>query len=83
MYRASDTNLKRAVAVKGLPESRQRIEIGLRGFSVKRSSGITDRPEHRPPFMGWRSAGVSGLVMELIEGPSSQTASPAVRRPQA
>src|SRR5262245_3333431 len=71
VYRATDTNLKRAVAIKVLPESvatdRDRLARFQREAEVLAS---LNHPNIAAIYGIERSAGVSALVMELVEGPT-------------
>ena len=71
VYRASDTNLKRAVAIKVLPESvaadRDRLARFQREAEVLASLNHTNIAA----IYGLeRSDGVTALVMEMVEGPT-------------
>ena len=69
VYRATDTNLKRAVAIKVLPESvatdRDRLARFQREAEVLAS---LNHPNVAAIYGLERSDGVTALVMELVEG---------------
>ena len=71
VYRATDTNLKRAVAIKVLPESvatdRDRLARFQREAEVLAS---LNHPNIAHVYGLERSTGVTALVMELVEGPT-------------
>jgi serine/threonine-protein kinase len=71
VYRATDTNLKRAVAIKVLPESvagdRERLARFGREAEVLAS---LNHPNIAAIYGLERSNGVTALVMELVEGPT-------------
>jgi eukaryotic-like serine/threonine-protein kinase len=71
VYRATDTNLKRAVAIKVLPESvatdRDRLARFQREAEVLAS---LNHPNVAAVYGLERSGGVTALVMELVEGPT-------------
>src|SRR5215216_4325885 len=71
VYRATDTNLKRAVAIKVLPESiaaeRQRLARLQREAEVLAS---LNHPNIAAIYGLERSDGATALVMELVEGPT-------------
>ena len=71
VYRATDTNLKRAVAIKVLPESiaedRERLARFQREAEVLAS---LNHPNIAAIYGLERSDGVTALVMELVEGPT-------------
>src|SRR5512145_2856289 len=71
VYRATDTNLKRAVAIKVLPESvatdRDRLARFQREAEVLAS---LNHPNIAAIYGLERSNGVTALVMELVEGPT-------------
>ena len=71
VYRATDTNLKRAVAIKVLPESVAADAERLARF--QREAEVLARLNHPniAAIYGLeRSNGVTALVMELVEGPT-------------
>jgi eukaryotic-like serine/threonine-protein kinase len=71
VYRATDTNLKRAVAIKVLPESiaddRERLARFQREAEVLAS---LNHPNIAAIYGLERFAGATALVMELVEGPT-------------
>ena len=71
VYRATDTNLKRAVAIKVLPESvatdRDRLARFQREAEVLAS---LNHPNIAAIYGLERSDGTTALVMELVEGPT-------------
>ena len=71
VYRATDTNLKRAVAIKVLPESvaadRERLARFQREAEVLAS---LNHPNIAQIYGLERSDGTTALVMELVEGPT-------------
>ncbi|MGH9255515.1 MAG: serine/threonine-protein kinase [Vicinamibacterales bacterium] len=71
VYRATDTNLKRAVAIKVLPESvaadRERLARFQREAEVLAS---LNHPNIAAIYGLERSDGITALVMELVEGPT-------------
>ena len=71
VYRATDTNLKRAVAVKVLPESvaadSERLARFQREAEVLAS---LNHPNIAAIYGLERADGISALVMELVEGPT-------------
>ena len=71
VYRATDTNLKRSVAIKVLPESvatdRDRLARFQREAEVLAS---LNHPNIAQVYGFERSTGVTALVMELVEGPT-------------
>ena len=71
VYHATDTNLKRAVAIKVLPESvaadRDRLARFQREAEVLAS---LNHPNIAAIYGLERSDGVTALVMELVEGPT-------------
>ncbi len=71
MYRATDTNLKRAVAIKVLPESvasdAERLARFQREAEVLAS---LNHPNIAAIYGLERSDGTTALVMELVEGPT-------------
>ncbi len=71
VYRATDTNLKRAVAIKVLPESVAADAERLARF--QREAEVLARLNHPniAAIYGLeRSNGIIALVMELVEGPT-------------
>src|SRR5215510_5879359 len=71
VYRATDTNLKRAVAIKVLPESvasdAERLARFQREAEVLAS---LNHPNIAAIYGLERSGGTTALVMELVEGPT-------------
>jgi len=71
VYKATDTNLKRAVAIKVLPASvaadAERLARFQREAEVLAS---LNHPNIAAIYGLERSAGITALVMELIEGPT-------------
>src|SRR5512132_3743835 len=71
VYRATDTNLKRAVAIKVLPDSiaadRERLARFQREAEVLAS---LNHPNIAAIYGLERSDGATALVMELVEGPT-------------
>src|SRR5574341_2589334 len=71
VYRATDTNLKRAVAIKVLPESvatdRDRLARFQREAEVL---ALLNHPNIAAIYGLERSDGMTALVMELVEGPT-------------
>jgi len=71
VYRATDTNLKRAVAIKVLPESvagdADRLTRFQREAEVLAS---LNHPNIAAIYGLERSGGTTALVMELVEGPT-------------
>jgi sugar lactone lactonase YvrE len=71
VYRATDTNLKRGVAIKVLPESvaadRERLARFQREAEVLAS---LNHPNIAAIYGLERSDGITALVMELVEGPT-------------
>jgi serine/threonine-protein kinase len=71
VYRAADTNLKRSVAIKVLPESMagdaERLARFQREAEVLAS---LNHPNIAAIYGLERSAGTTALVMELVEGPT-------------
>ena len=67
VYRATDTNLKRQVAIKVLPEAVAAAPSGWRGSSAK--PALLNHPNIAVIHGLEKSDGVTGLV-ELVEGPT-------------
>src|SRR5262245_9373351 len=71
VYRATDTNLKRAVAIKVLPASvaadRERLVRFQREAEVLAS---LNHPNIAAIYGLERSDGITALIMELVEGPT-------------
>jgi eukaryotic-like serine/threonine-protein kinase len=71
VYRAIDTNLKRAVAIKVLPEAVAADVDRLARFQREAEVLASLNHPNIAQIHGLeKSAGVTGLVMELIEGPT-------------
>src|SRR5687767_682224 len=71
VYRATDTNLKRAVALKVLPASVAADPDRLARFQREAEVLASLNHPHIAAIHGLeRSAGITALVMELIEGPT-------------
>jgi serine/threonine protein kinase len=70
VYRATDTNLKRAVAIKVLPESLATDAGRLARFQREAEVLAALNHPHIAAIYGLeRSDGVTALIMELVEGP--------------
>ena len=71
VYRATDTNLKRQVAIKMLPAcgSVRRRAAGAISAGSRGPRG-PEPSEHRAIYGFERTNGISALVMELVEGPT-------------
>ena len=71
VYRATDTNLKRAVAVKVLPDSFAADAGRLARFQREAEVLAALNHPHIAAIYGLeRSDGVTALIMELVEGPT-------------
>jgi eukaryotic-like serine/threonine-protein kinase len=71
VYRATDTNLKRAVAIKVLPTSVASDPDRLARFQREAEVLASLNHPHIAAIHGLeRAAGITALVMELIEGPT-------------
>jgi eukaryotic-like serine/threonine-protein kinase len=71
VYRATDTNLKRAVAIKVLPESVAADAERLARFQREAEVLASMNHPHIAAIYGLeRSDGTTALVMELVEGPT-------------
>ncbi len=71
VYRATDTNLKRAVAIKVLPEAVAADVDRLARFQREAEVLASLNHPNIAQIHGLeKSAGVTGLVMELIDGPT-------------
>ena len=71
VYRATDTSLKRAVAIKILPESVAKDADRLARFQREAEVLASLNHPHIAAIYGLeRSGGVTALVMELVEGPT-------------
>src|SRR5687768_12885396 len=71
VYKATDTNLKRAVAIKVLPASVAADVERLARFQREAEVLASLNHPHIAAIYGLeRSAGITALVMELVEGPT-------------
>src|SRR5215213_9710666 len=71
VYRATDTNLKRAVAIKVLPDSVASDPERLRRFQREAEVlASLNHPNIAAIYGLEKSDGTTALVMELVEGPS-------------
>jgi len=71
VYRATDTNLKRAVAIKVLPESLATDAERLARFQREAEVLAALNHPHIAQIYGLeKSGGTTALVMELVEGPT-------------
>src|SRR5687767_9499524 len=71
VYRATDTNLKRAVAIKVLPEAVAAHAERLTRFHREAEVLASLNHPHIAAIYGLeRSNGINALVMELVEGPT-------------
>ncbi len=71
VYRATDTNLKRSVAIKVLPEAVAKDANRLARFQREAETLAALNHPHIAQIYGLeRSAGITALVMELVEGPT-------------
>ena len=71
VYRATDTNLKRAVAIKVLPTSVASDAERLARFQREAEVlAALNHPNIAAIYGLERSAGITALVMELVEGPT-------------
>ena len=69
VYRATDTNLKRAVAIKVLPDAFAPTPTDWRDFSAKpKSLASLNHPNIAQIHGLKKSAGMTALVMELVDG---------------
>jgi serine/threonine protein kinase len=77
VYRATDTSLKRAVAIKVLPESVAKDADRLARFKREAEVLAALNHPHIAAIYGLeRSGGVTALVMELVEGPLADRIQP-------
>jgi eukaryotic-like serine/threonine-protein kinase len=71
VYRATDTNLKRSVAIKVLPEAVANDANRLARFQREAETLAALNHPHIAQIYGLeKSAGITALVMELVEGPT-------------
>jgi serine/threonine-protein kinase len=71
VYRAMDTNLKRSVAIKVLPEPIARDASRLARFQREAETLAALNHPHVAQIYGLeKSAGITALVMEFVEGPT-------------
>ena len=71
VYRATDTNLGRQVAIKVLPEAFAHDPDRSRGLSVRpKTLASLNHPNIAQIHGLEKSGGMSALVMELVEGPT-------------
>src|SRR5262245_53892620 len=71
VYRATDTNLKRSVALKVLPDSLAADSDRLARFQREAELLAALNHPHIAAIYGLeRSGGTTALVMELVEGPT-------------
>jgi len=71
VYKATDTNLKRAVAIKVLPASMASDAERLARFQREAEVLASLNHPHIAQIYGLeKSAGITALVMELVEGPT-------------
>src|SRR5262245_41548243 len=71
VYRATDTNLKRQVAIKVLPEALAADPGRLARFQREAEALATLNHPHIAQIHGLeRSTAMTALVMELVEGPT-------------
>src|SRR5690349_4607734 len=71
VYRAMDTNLKRSVAIKVLPETVAKDADRLARFQREAETLAALNHPHVAQIYGLeKSAGITALVMELVEGPT-------------
>jgi serine/threonine protein kinase len=71
VYRATDTNLKRSVAIKVLPEAVAKDATRLTRFQREAEILAALNHPHIAQIYGLeKSAGMTALVMELVEGPT-------------
>ena len=71
VYRATDTNLKRSVAIKVLPGSVAADDDRLVRFQREAEVlASLNHPNIAAIYGLERSGGITGLVMELVDGPT-------------
>ena len=71
VYRATDTNLKRSVAIKVLPEAVAKDGSRLARFQREAETLAALNHPHVAQIYGLdKSAGITALVMEFVEGPT-------------
>src|SRR5262245_28096269 len=71
VYRATDTNLNRQVAIKVLPEAFSRDTERLARFEREAKTLATlNHPNIAAVYGFEKSSGTHALVMELVEGPT-------------
>src|SRR5215472_15965997 len=71
VYRATDTKLKRSVAIKVLPEAVAKDASRLARFQREAETLAALNHPHVAQIYGLeQSAGITALVMELVEGPT-------------
>ena len=71
VYRATDRNLKRSVAIKVLPEAVAKDASRLARFQREAEALAALNHPHVAQIYGLeQSAGITALVMELVEGPT-------------
>ena len=71
VYRATDTNLKRSVAIKVLPETVAKDASRLARFQREAETLAALNHPHVAQIYGLETtAGITALVMELVEGPT-------------
>ena len=71
VYRATDTNLGRQVAIKVLPDNFAQDPDRLARFEREaRTLAVLNHPNIAAIYGLERSNGVTALVMELVEGPT-------------
>ena len=71
VYSATDTNLKRSVAIKVLPETVAKDASRLARFQREAETLAALNHPHVAQIYGLeKSAGITALVMELVEGPT-------------
>jgi len=71
VYRATDRNLKRSVAIKVLPEAVAKDASRLARFQREAETLAALNHPHVAQIYGLeQSAGITALVMELVEGPT-------------